>query len=47
MTDVSVRGLSKRYDGVTAVADLTFDVPAGEVTGFLGPNGAGKPITEL
>jgi ABC-2 type transport system ATP-binding protein len=45
MTDVSVRGLSKRYGGVTAVADLTFDVPAGEVTGFLGPNGAGKTTT--
>src|SRR5260370_12341672 len=45
MTDVSVRGLSKRYGGVTAVADLTFDAPAGEVTGFLGPNGSGKTTT--
>jgi ABC-2 type transport system ATP-binding protein len=45
MTDVSVRGLSKRYGGVTAVDHLTFDVPTGEVTGFLGPNGAGKTTT--
>ena len=45
MTGVSVRGLSKRYGAVTAVADLTFDAPAGEVTGFLGPNGAGKTTT--
>src|SRR5260370_18237842 len=45
MTGLSVRGLSKRYGRVSAVEDLTFDVPAGEVTGFLGPNGAGKTTT--
>jgi ABC-2 type transport system ATP-binding protein len=45
MTDVSVRGLSKRYGSTTAVEDLSFDVPAGAVTGFLGPNGAGKTTT--
>jgi ABC-2 type transport system ATP-binding protein len=44
MAEVSVRGLSKRFGGMTAVRDLTFDVPAG-VTGFLGPNGAGKTTT--
>jgi ABC-2 type transport system ATP-binding protein len=45
VTDVSVRGLSKRFGRVQAVQDITFDVPAGEVTGFLGPNGAGKTTT--
>jgi ABC-2 type transport system ATP-binding protein len=45
MTDVSVRGLTKRFGAVTAVQDLTFTVPAGQVTGFLGPNGAGKTTT--
>jgi ABC-2 type transport system ATP-binding protein len=44
MTDVSVRGLTKRFGTVTAVRDLTFDVTPG-VTGFLGPNGAGKTTT--
>ncbi|TDD22934.1 ABC transporter ATP-binding protein [Kribbella turkmenica] len=42
---ISVRGLSRQYGDVRAVDDLTFDVPAGEVTGFLGPNGAGKSTT--
>ena len=45
MTGLSVQGLGKRYGRVKAVEDLSFDVPAGEVTGFLGPNGAGKTTT--
>src|ERR1700737_1228124 len=45
MTQVSVRGLTKRFGQVDAVRDLTFDVPPGQVTGFLGPNGAGKTTT--
>jgi ABC-2 type transport system ATP-binding protein len=42
---IEVRGLTKRYGAVTAVADLTFDVTPGVVTAFLGPNGAGKSTT--
>jgi ABC-2 type transport system ATP-binding protein len=45
MTDLSVRDLAKRFGSVRAVDGLTFDVPAGRVTGFLGPNGAGKTTT--
>jgi ABC-2 type transport system ATP-binding protein len=37
-----VEGLSKRYDGTQALAELTFDVRAGEILGLVGPNGAGK-----
>jgi ABC-2 type transport system ATP-binding protein len=45
MTDISVRGLTKRFGAVLAVQDLSFDVPVGSITGFLGPNGAGKTTT--
>jgi ABC-2 type transport system ATP-binding protein len=45
MSAVSVRRLTKRFGGVRAVEDLTFDVPEGQVTGFLGANGAGKTTT--
>src|SRR5262249_4731855 len=39
------RGLTKRYGAKVAVADLSFGVEPGKVTGFLGPNGAGKTTT--
>ncbi len=45
MTEVEVRGLTKTFGRVTAVADLSFTAPAGKVTGFLGPNGSGKTTT--
>ena len=35
----------KRFGEVTAVDDLSFDVPRGSVFGLLGPNGAGKTTT--
>jgi ABC-2 type transport system ATP-binding protein len=44
-TQISARGLTKLFGDIRAVDDLTFDVPAGRVTGFLGPNGAGKTTT--
>jgi len=37
--------ISKRYGSTVAVADLSFRVEPGHVTGFLGPNGAGKTTT--
>jgi ABC-2 type transport system ATP-binding protein len=42
---IEIRGLSKRFGPLTAVDNLTFDVPAGSVIGFLGSNGAGKTTT--
>ncbi len=42
---LEVRGLSKRFGGLTAVHDLDFDVREGEILGMIGPNGAGKSTT--
>jgi ABC-2 type transport system ATP-binding protein len=42
---IEVRGLTKRYGEVAAVADLGFDVVPGAVTAFVGRNGAGKSTT--
>jgi lipooligosaccharide transport system ATP-binding protein len=42
---VYARGLTKRFDGFTAVDGIDVDVRQGEAFGFLGPNGAGKSST--
>ena len=42
---VDVKGLTKRFGEVQAVADASFEVHQGELFGFLGPNGAGKTTT--
>jgi ABC-2 type transport system ATP-binding protein len=42
---IKSQNLTKLYDGLLAVDDLTFSVEPGEVLGFLGPNGAGKSTT--
>jgi ABC-2 type transport system ATP-binding protein len=42
---IAVEQLGKRYGRQTAVADVSFSVPRGEIFGFVGPNGAGKTTT--
>jgi branched-chain amino acid transport system ATP-binding protein len=39
---LALREVTKRFGGVTALAEVTFDVAEGEVLGVIGPNGAGK-----
>jgi ABC-2 type transport system ATP-binding protein len=42
---ITVQELTKRYEDVTAVDHVSFEVGKGEIFGFLGPNGAGKTTT--
>jgi ABC-2 type transport system ATP-binding protein len=42
---IDVRGLTKRFNGRTAVRDLSMQVKRGTIYGFLGPNGSGKTTT--
>ena len=44
-TILKVDRLSRRFGGLTAVSELSFDVQAGEIVGLIGPNGAGKSTT--
>lgn len=39
---LEVKNLTKKYSGLTAVNDFSFEVTRGEFTGLIGPNGAGK-----
>jgi ABC-2 type transport system ATP-binding protein len=45
MSMINVKNLTKKFDNITAVENLTFEVAEGEVFGLLGPNGAGKTTT--
>ncbi len=39
---LQVRGLTKKYLGLTAVDDVSYDVENGAIVGLIGPNGSGK-----
>lgn len=39
---LTLRGVSKRFRGLTAVSEIDLDLPAGSICSLIGPNGAGK-----
>lgn len=42
MTMLSIQTLTKLYDGIPVVDDVSLEIPKGKVTSLIGPNGAGK-----
>jgi ABC-2 type transport system ATP-binding protein len=42
---IDIQGLTKRFEGVTAVDDLHLSIQPGEMFGIVGPDGAGKTTT--
>lgn len=42
---LEICGLTKRFNGIPAVEDVSFTLKPGEILGYVGPNGAGKSTT--
>ena len=42
---LEVRNLTKRYNGIPAVENISFSIRRGQILGYLGPNGSGKSTT--
>jgi len=42
---IEVKNLTKKFNGFTAVDNISFEIKEGEILGLLGPNGAGKTTT--
>ena len=45
MTNIKAVGLTRKFDNITAVDGLSFEVQEGEIFGLVGPDGAGKTTT--
>src|SRR6266496_1078509 len=42
---LEVRNLTKRYNGIPAIENISFSIRRGQILGYLGPNGSGKSTT--
>ncbi len=42
---LEIESLTKRFNGIAAVEDVSFRIGAGAILGYVGPNGAGKSTT--
>jgi len=45
MAFLALKNVTRRFGGLVAVNDLSFQLPQGKITGLIGPNGSGKSTT--